>query len=108
MQNKAFIPSELGFIVNDLLAQSFPGILNISFTAGLENQLDDVEQGKMEEIQLLKDFYSPFKENLDTATDEMVNVKGVGISTEINCPVFSLSRAYSLGRPGGSGSFRVF
>ncbi|MFA5903050.1 MAG: type I DNA topoisomerase [Desulfobacula sp.] len=98
--NKFFIPSELGFIVNDLLVLSFPGVLNISFTALMENNLDDVESGKMEEVQLLKDFYTSFKKNLDLASEQMISVKGVGIETNLNCPSCGKQLNIKIGRNG--------
>ncbi len=98
--NKFFVPSELGFIVNDLLVLSFPGVLNISFTALMENNLDDVESGKMEEVQLLKDFYASFKKNLDMANEQMVSVKGVGIDTDLNCPSCGKQLNIKIGRNG--------
>nr|NJM01361.1 type I DNA topoisomerase [Desulfobacula sp.] len=98
--NKFFVPSELGFIVNDLLVLSFPGVLNISFTALMENNLDDVESGKMEEVQLLKEFYASFKKNLDMAGEQMVSVKGVGIDTPLACPSCGKQLNIKIGRNG--------
>jgi len=98
--NKCFVPSELGFIVNDLLVLSFPGVLNISFTAGMENNLDDVESGKLEEVQLLKDFYESFKKNLDMASEQMISVKGVGIDTDLACPSCGKQLNIKIGRNG--------
>ncbi len=98
--NKFFVPSELGFIVNDLLVLSFPGVLNISFTALMENNLDDVESGKMEEVQLLKEFYASFKKNLDMAGEQMVSVKGIGIDTNLACPSCGKQLNIKIGRNG--------
>ena len=98
--NKCFVPSELGFIVNDLLVLSFPGVLNISFTAGMENNLDDVESGKLEEVQLLNDFYKSFKKNLDMASEQMISVKGVGIDTDLACPSCGKQLNIKIGRNG--------
>ena len=98
--NKFFVPSELGFIVNDLLVLSFPGVLNISFTALMENNLDDVESGKMEEVQLLKEFYASFKKNLDMAGEQMVIVKGIGIDTNLACPSCGKQLNIKIGRNG--------
>lgn len=98
--NKFFVPSELGFIVNDLLVFSFPGVLNISFTALMENRLDDVESGKLEEVDLLKEFYTPFKKNLEIASEQMISVKGVGIDTDLNCPSCGKPLNIKIGRNG--------
>ncbi len=98
--DRYFIPSELGFIVNDLLVSSFPNILNISFTAGMENFLDDVETGSLDEVKLLTDFYGPFKQALDTAKEEMVSVKGVGVETGLDCPSCNRPLNIKIGKNG--------
>ncbi len=95
-----FVPSELGFIVNDLLVDSFPTLLDISFTAQMETNLDDVESGKLLERELLKKFYDDFKTTLDNAKDNMVSVKGVGVETGISCPLCSKSVNIKIGRNG--------
>ncbi len=95
-----FIPNELGFIVNDLLAASFPNILNIAFTAQLESNLDDVEIGNLEEVQLLTNFYTTFKKSLDAASENMISVKGVGVKTDLNCPVCEKQLNIKIGKNG--------
>ncbi|MDD9304838.1 MAG: type I DNA topoisomerase [Desulfobacter sp.] len=95
-----FIPSELGFIVNELLVDSFPDLLDISFTAQMETNLDDVEQGKLDEVDLLKKFYKGFKLTLDNAKDNMVSVKGVGVETGISCPLCTKPVNIKIGRNG--------
>ncbi len=95
-----FVPSELGFIVNDLLVSCFPNILNISFTAQMENNLDDVEKGSLEEVQLLTDFYSSFKKSLDAAGEDMISVKGVGVPTGLTCPSCGKQLNIKIGRNG--------
>ncbi len=95
-----FIPSELGFIVNDLLASSFPNILDTSFTAQLESNLDDVETGNLKEVQLLTDFYATFKKSLDAAGENMISVKGVGVDTDLNCPVCEKQLNIKIGKNG--------
>jgi DNA topoisomerase I len=95
-----FIPSELGFIVNDLLVTSFPDLLNISFTAQMEDNLDNVETGKLKEEQLLADFYSSFKVSLDDASENMTSVKGVGVETGLDCPSCGKPINIKIGRNG--------
>ncbi|MCK5100496.1 MAG: topoisomerase DNA-binding C4 zinc finger domain-containing protein, partial [Desulfobacteraceae bacterium] len=95
-----FIPSELGFIVNDLLAASFPNILDISFTAQMETNLDDVETGNLAEVQLLTDFYSSFKKSLEAASENMISVKGVGVDTDLNCPSCGKQLNIKIGKNG--------
>ncbi|RLC03335.1 MAG: type I DNA topoisomerase [Deltaproteobacteria bacterium] len=95
-----FVPSELGFIVNDLLVASFPNILNISFTAQMETNLDDVETGRLNEVQLLTEFYASFKKSLDAAGENMVSVKGVGVKTDLSCPSCGKQLNIKIGRNG--------
>jgi DNA topoisomerase I len=95
-----FIPSELGFIVNDLLVSSFPDILDTTFTAQLETSLDDVASGNMDEIQLLTKFYTSFKKSLDAAEENMRSVKGVGVDTDLKCPDCNSQLNIKIGRNG--------
>ena len=81
-----FHPSELGFIVNDLLVANFPEIFDVEFTARMENDLDRVETADVAALQLLSTFYGPFADKLTTAEKNMLSVKGVGIPTGLNCP----------------------
>ncbi len=81
-----FHPSELGFIVNDLLVKNFPEVFDVEFTAQLEDNLDRVETADIAAADVLKAFYGPFKAKLDKADQEMLSVKGVGIATGLTCP----------------------
>jgi len=81
-----FHPSELGFIVNDLLVSNFPEIFDVEFTARMENDLDRVETSEMAALQVLNTFYGPFSEKLTIAEKSMLSVKGVGIDTGLTCP----------------------
>ena len=60
-----FRPTELGFIVNDLLIDNFPEILDVEFTARLESDLDRVEQAEEQALTILKSFYGPFSKKLE-------------------------------------------
>lgn len=65
-------PSELGFKVNDLLVEYFPKIVDVNFTASIEEELDEVEEGDLSRDAVLKEFYQPFKESLDFAQANIV------------------------------------
>lgn len=84
--NKYFRPSELGFIVNDLLVENFSDVFDIAFTAKMESNLDKVESSEIDYKNLLADFYKPFESELGKAKEEMLSIKGVGIATGIKCP----------------------
>ncbi|MCX7838392.1 MAG: type I DNA topoisomerase, partial [Anaerolineae bacterium] len=67
-------PTELGFLVNDLLVKHFPNEVDVGFTAQMEEQLDKIAEGEANWVQVLRDFYAPFKQTLDRATIEMPDV----------------------------------
>ncbi len=81
-----FHPSELGFIVNDLLVTSFPDVFGVEFTASMEDNLDRVETADIDVFEVLNTFYGPFKQKLEKAEKDMLSVKGVGIPTGLTCP----------------------
>jgi len=83
-EQRRFKPTELGFIVNDKLVQHFPEVVDVQFTAGVEEKLDEVEEGKQNWVQVLRDFYTPFSEDLKRAGTEMEKVGPV--ETDFDCP----------------------
>jgi len=60
-----FCPTELGFKVCEMLVEYFPKIMDVKFTATMEEELDEIEEGRLNRIKVLEDFYQPFKESLD-------------------------------------------
>jgi DNA topoisomerase-1 len=80
-----FFPTELGFVVNDLLVVSFPDILNIEFTAQMEENLDRVEEGDKGWVDTLNEFYQPFQKDLEMAKTSMRDIKREMIPTEEVC-----------------------
>jgi DNA topoisomerase-1 len=81
-----FRPSELGTLITDLLVESFPQVLDVTFTAHMEEQLDDVETGKVDWIDLLDTFYhGGFKASLGLAEENMRDVKREEVPTEHHC-----------------------
>jgi len=68
-------PTELGITINDLLRRFFPDILNLDFTAELENKLDVIEDGNLDWKQVVRDFYSKFKLDVEVAEKEMDTVQ---------------------------------
>jgi len=95
-----FRPSELGFIVNDLLVQSFPDVLDVEFTAKMENDLDRIETAEVDSLEILTRFYSPFKIELDAAAEGMLSLKGVGLSTGRSCPQCNAKLHIKVGKNG--------
>jgi len=68
-------PTELGIITNGLLVKHFPTVLDVEFTARMEEELDDIEDGKIVWTKVLEEFYGPFKTSMDKAGVEMKKVK---------------------------------
>lgn len=80
-----FYPTELGFLVTDLLVKSFPDLMDVKFTAQMEDRLDKIEEGTLNWVNTLEDFYGPFSEDLGRAKVDMRRVKSKGLPTEISC-----------------------
>jgi DNA topoisomerase-1 len=80
-----FKPSALGMLVTDLLAQNFDDILAVQYTARMEEQLDEIEEGKADYVGTLATFYEKFQSDLERAQAEMDNVKVEGKRTDEVC-----------------------
>ncbi len=76
------IPTELGFLVADKLVENFPDILNVTFTAGMESDLDRIEEGQVDWVETLRSFYSSFSRDLQQATEGM---RVLPIETDLAC-----------------------
>jgi DNA topoisomerase-1 len=95
-----FWPTELGKLVNELLVAAFPDIFDVDFTAKMEEDLDRVEEGAVDWIDLLKRFYKPFKVDLEKAAVQMRDVKREEIPTEHNCEKCGSMMVIKWGRNG--------
>lgn len=93
-------PTLLGCSVNDLLVQGFPEIMDVQFTADMEEKLDNVEEGNVNWVELLKGFYTGFSSRLDKAQDSMKSLKRDGIPTDIKCDVCGSNMIIKWGRNG--------
>lgn len=85
-KEKRFVPTEIGFSVNDLLAEHFPEIIDIKFTAKMEKDLDEVAQEGKNWIELLKEFYSPFNEKLEKKYEEIEKKPTENKPANKDCP----------------------
>lgn len=83
-EKKSLKPTELGYIINDIMAGYFEEIVNVDFTAGMENKLDEVEAGNMEWHSILREFYGPFSETLAKA-DERLEKLDLTEKTDLLC-----------------------
>lgn len=82
----SFQPTELGFVVNDLMCQYFPNIVDIEFTARMEDELDEIANEKRDWVGVVQDFYTPFEKSLENASQLMDRVKLADELTEEVCP----------------------
>jgi len=73
-ENRYLTPQEIGFLVNDMLVEHFPGVVDIEFTAKMEEELDDVAEGKLEWKKPIKDFWGPFSKSLAAGEDNIVKM----------------------------------
>ena len=89
--------SDLGMLICDLLIEYFPKIMDIGFTATMEEHLDLIEEGELKPEQLLKEFYQPFKEELDYA---MTNIEKTQALLETKCPQCNRPMMVKWGRNG--------
>ncbi len=75
LQEKRFFPTELGVLIVDLLKEHFPNIVDVEFTANLEDRLDSIEEGEAQWRRVLAEFYRPFEEALKQASEEIDEVE---------------------------------
>ncbi len=85
LKDRKFHPTELGRLVSELLVANFPGIMDVGFTAQMEEKLDQIEEGKILWREVLEEFYRSFSEELERASREMRDVKRERRLTDIIC-----------------------
>lgn len=93
-------PTELGKVVNSLLVEHFPDVLNVQFTAQMEDSLDNIEEGNKDWVEAVRAFYNPFSKLLEKAQTEMRDVKREEIPTEIVCEKCGRKMVIKWGRHG--------
>jgi len=88
LKNKArrFYPTEIGILVNDLLVKHFSEVVDIGFTAKMEEELDEIANGKIDWVSVLRNFYIPFSQNLEKKYQEIKDKKDEVVVTEKKCP----------------------
>ncbi|GAH82004.1 unnamed protein product, partial [marine sediment metagenome] len=94
-----FYPSELGMIVNSLLTEHFPQIVDLGFTAQMEGQLDEIARGKQQWISILENFYPPFEDMLRKASVS-INKVDMTQTTDETCPNCGRPMVIKVGRFG--------
>jgi len=100
LDQRHFVPTELGLLVTDLLVEHFPEILDASFTAAMEKRLDEVMEGETSWIETLRKFYDPFRQHLNLARGKMRSVKASGVATDIKCEKCGSPMVIKYGKTG--------
>ncbi len=95
-----FAPTELGFVVSDMLVEHFADVVNVGFTAALEEKLDQVEEGKLDWADLVGSFYRPFAADLERANQRAGKVDTKLEETDIPCDKCQTHMVIKLGRNG--------
>ncbi len=99
-KDRKFFATDLGEVVTAKLDEFFPRIMDIAFTRQMEEQLDRIEEQHLDWVCVLKEFYGPFKTNLETATAEMKHAKAETTPSEYNCPECGRQLLYKFGKNG--------
>ena len=100
LASKRFEPTELGEIVNKLIVEFFPDIVNVTFTAEMEQKLDDVEIGKEQWQKVIDGFYQPFKLELAKAESQMEKIQIKDEPAGFDCDVCGQPMVIKLGKYG--------
>ncbi|WP_379967263.1 type I DNA topoisomerase [Ectobacillus sp. sgz5001026] len=100
LDNKRFVPTELGGIVIELVLEFFPEVINIEFTANMEHSLDEIEDGKANWVQVVDEFYRSFEQHLDKAEKEMREVEIKDEPAGEDCDICGSPMVFKMGRYG--------
>ncbi|MFC5558044.1 type I DNA topoisomerase [Ureibacillus thermophilus] len=100
LDNKRFVPTELGEIVHSLMVEFFPEIIDIEFTAKMEADLDKIEEGKIDWIQIIDNFYKDFEKHLQYADEAIEKIEIKDEPTGEDCEICGAPMVYKLGRYG--------
>ena len=99
--NKQLVPTQLGKIISKILVESFPDVINESFTAEVENKLDEVENDTLVWNTMMGDFYAPFKKRVDEVMETQESIKGfLDEETDLKCDLCGKPMVKKLGRFG--------
>jgi DNA topoisomerase I len=100
LDNKRFVPTELGEIVHELMVEFFPDILDVEFTAKMEQDLDNVEDGKVNWVKIIDEFYQDFEKHLEIAEKEMQEIEIKDEPAGEDCEQCGNEMVFKMGRYG--------
>ena len=99
-EQKQLVPTELGKIVNKLLTENFTDIINVEFTAKIENEFDEIAEGKEAWKKMIREFYGPFSKELEKVEKELEHVELVDEVSDVKCDKCGRMMVYKYGRFG--------
>ncbi len=97
---KQLVPTELGMVTTDIMKTNFKDIVDVDFTAGMENNLDEVEEGTLSWVKVLEDFYPSFKENLEIARKNIEKITIKDEVSDVQCEKCGRMMVYKLSKFG--------
>ena len=97
---KSIYPTELGFITTDLMKENFPDIVDVDFTAHMEDEIEDVADGTVSWKEIIRQFYGPVKKTLDEAEEKIGNVEIKDEESDVVCEKCGRKMVYKQGRFG--------
>jgi DNA topoisomerase I len=100
LENRAFKPTPLGEAVNDFLVKHFPELFDVPFTARMESELDEIEEGKANWVQVVRLFFEPMQQQLQRANDSDERVEVPVVETDRACPTCGATMVRRTGRYG--------
>ena len=99
-EQKQLMPTELGKITNKLLTENFTNVINVEFTANIENQFDSIAEGKQNWRKIIGEFYGPFEENVEKVEKELEHVELVEEVSDVPCDKCGRMMVYKYGKFG--------
>lgn len=99
-KGKVLHPTELGTVITELMKEYFKDIVDIEFTANMEEKLDDVEEGKVDWVKVISDFYGPFEKTLRIAEDEIGKITIEDEVSDVKCEKCGRMMVYKMGKYG--------
>ncbi len=97
---KQLVPTELGFVTTDILKNNFTNIVDVEFTAAMEEELDEVEEGKLDWKRILNEFYPSFKDSLEKAQENVEKIKIKDEESDVVCEKCGRKMVYKLSKFG--------
>lgn len=97
---KQLLPTELGFVVTQLMKENFEDIVDVKFTADMESKLDLIKDGEQEWTKVLSDFYAPFQQTVDMASESIEKIVIPDEVSDIQCELCGAMMVYKMGRFG--------